>query len=209
MGHISHLRDDISVIPYRDISTGRQEHRVNLTDSEARQYFGIQRAGYRFQTPRNATLPPYLRNSRKATMTTPRCVLFAFAAALLTVTGCATTSGSTEPRVVSTTATTGFNQKLQKRVPMTTFGLEDTVACMVDFAWEDVTHPSGEHQLEWRWYRDGSLVSQSQKELYFKTSPYSTWTDRAATSVGPGHFRVETLLDGVTAATCEFQIKGP
>ncbi len=136
-------------------------------------------------------------------------MLAALAGTALVVTSCATTAGSTTPHVVSATATTGLNQRLQKRVPMTTFTLEDTIACMVDFAWSDVAHPSGAHQLEWRWYRDGILVSQAHKDAYFKTSPFPTWTDRSAASLGPGQFRVETLLDGLNAATCEFQIKGP
>jgi hypothetical protein len=122
---------------------------------------------------------------------------------------CATTGGATAttPHVVSTTTTTELDRSLKKRTPVSSFSLEDGVVCIVDFAWTDVTVPAGSHTIKWRWYKEETLVSQSQKKLTFNTSPYSVWTSRAATSLGPGRFRVETLLDEQIASSCEFQIK--
>jgi hypothetical protein len=133
------------------------------------------------------------------------------AAATLALLGCASMggSGATTPHVVSTTTTTQLNHALRKRTPVATFSLEDGVVCIVDFAWDDVTRPAGAHSVQWRWYKEGTLVSQSEKEMYFKTSPFSTWTTRAATSLGPGQFRVDTLLDERVASSCEFQIRPP
>lgn len=89
------------------------------------------------------------------------------------------------------------------------FSLEDSVVCIVDFAWSDVTRSGGDHVVKWRWYKEGTLVSQSEKQMTFNTSPYSTWTTRAASGLGPGQYKVETLLDDQVASSCEFQIKAP
>ena len=126
----------------------------------------------------------------------------------LVLLGCTTTrSSSTAPHAVNSTVTTAYNQQLNKRTPISTFSLEDSVVCLVDFAWSDVTHSGGDHVVGWRWYRDSVLVSQSQKRMTFATSPYTTWTKRAASSLGSGQYKVETLLDGQVASSCEFQIK--
>jgi len=143
-------------------------------------------------------------------MTTIRtCFLVLSVASLLLLLGCAATANNsaTTPHAVNSFATTSLNKQLGKRIPISTFSLEDTVACLVDFAWSDVTHPSGDHLVEWRWYRDGRLVSQSQTKMTFATSPYTTGTTRGASSLGPGRYKVETLLDGKEGSSCEFQIK--
>ena len=144
-------------------------------------------------------------------MTTSRtCVLILATVSLASLVGCTTTtsSGTTTPHAVNTVTTTSYNRQLGKRIPISTFSPEDTVACLVDFAWSDVTRPAGDHLVQWRWYRDGTLVSQAEKKMTFATSPYTTWTTRAASSLGPGQYKVETLLDGQPASLyCEFQIK--
>jgi hypothetical protein len=116
------------------------------------------------------------------------------------------TDPSKLPHATNATVTTELNRKLSKRVPMQSFSLQDSVVSMVDFQWPDPTHPGGEHRVEWRWYKDGTLVSQSEKRLTFTSTPYTTWTTRAAGSLGIGHFRVDTLLDGVVASSSEFDI---
>ena len=119
---------------------------------------------------------------------------------------CVTTN--TQPHATSTTLTTDLNYKFSKRIPMSVFSLEDSVVCLVDFQWADVTKPSGEHSVEWRWYKDGNLVSETKKkQLDFKRSPYTTWTRRSATSLGVGHFTVTTFVDGAIMSTSEFEIK--
>lgn len=125
---------------------------------------------------------------------------------LIMLSGCATTN--TQPHATSTTLTTDLNYKMSKRTPMSVFSLEDSVVCLVDFQWADVTKPSGEHSVEWRWYKDGNLVSATKKkQLNFDRSPYTTRTRRSATSLGVGHFTVTTSVDGAIMSTSEFDIR--
>ena len=122
------------------------------------------------------------------------------------VSACVTTN--TQPHASSTTLTTDLNYKMSKRTPMSVFALEDSGVCLVDFQWADVTKPSGEHSVEWGWYKDGSLVSETKKkQLDLNRSPYTTWTRRSATSLGVGHFTVTTFVDGAIMSTSEFEIK--
>jgi hypothetical protein len=114
---------------------------------------------------------------------------------------------STQPHATSTTLTTELNYKLSKRTPMSVFSLEDSVVYLVDFQWADVTKRSGQYNVEWRWYKDGNLVSETKKQLAFNRTPYTTWTRRSATSLGIGHFTVTTSLDGAVMSTGEFEIK--
>jgi hypothetical protein len=74
---------------------------------------------------------------------------------------------------------------------------------LVDFQWADVTKPSGSYLVGWRWYKDGALVSETKKQVAFNSSPHTTRTTRAATSLGIGHFTVTTSLDGTVASTSE------
>jgi hypothetical protein len=81
------------------------------------------------------------------------------------------------------------------------------VVCYVYFQWDDVTKEAGYHYVEWRWYQDDRLVSQSKKRLHFKRTPYTTWTSRSAGSLGTGHFSVATVVDGTVASTSDFEIR--
>lgn len=114
---------------------------------------------------------------------------------------------SKAPHATNATVTTELNRKLSKRIPQQSFSMQDSVVSMVDFQWADVEHSAGEHVVEWRWYKAGALVSKSERRLTFKTTPYTTSTTRAAASLGPGHFRVDTLLDGAVASSSEFDIQ--
>jgi hypothetical protein len=125
---------------------------------------------------------------------------------MMMLSACVTTN--TQPHATSTTLTTDLNYKMSKRTPMSVFSVEDSVVCLVDFQWADVTKSSGEHSVEWRWYKDGNLVSETKKkQLDFNRSPYTTWTRRSATSLGVGHFTVTTFVDGAIMSTSEFEIK--
>ena len=141
---------------------------------------------------------------QKMEITKPAVAIVAF---LSTVAVAACSTVGIQPHATSTTLTTEQNHKLSKRIPQSVFSLEDSVVCFVDFQWADVTRPSGWRNVEWRWYRDGALVSRSERRIAFDRTPYTTWTMRAATSLGTGHFTVSTSLDGAVMSSSEFDIK--
>jgi hypothetical protein len=119
--------------------------------------------------------------------------------------GCATPG--TTPRVTGTVLTRTADLVTARRIPSAVFSTEDAVVCYVYFQWDDATKEAGQHQVEWRWYLDGRLVSQSKKQLQFKRTPYTVWTARAAGALGPGHFSVATSVDGVTVSSSDFEVR--
>jgi hypothetical protein len=125
--------------------------------------------------------------------------------ALAMLASCATPG--TTPHVTNTVLTKTADLVTARRVPTRVFSTEDSVVCYVYFQWDDVTKEAGHHQVEWRWYQDDKLVSQSKKQLNFKRTPYTTWTARSAGSLGVGHFSVATVVDGQVASTSSFEIK--
>jgi hypothetical protein len=127
------------------------------------------------------------------------CVLLAVLA------GCATTG--TTPRVTNSVLTRTADLITARRVPTSVFSPEDSVVCYVYFQWDDVTKEAGYHDVEWRWYKDDRLVSQSKRRLHFKRTPYTTWTQRSAGSLGAGQFSVATVLDGAVVSTSNFEIR--
>jgi hypothetical protein len=133
-----------------------------------------------------------------------RTIVLVVVAALL-LHSCATTQ--TTPQVSNATLTSAYNFRLSKRVPIKEFSLEDYIVSIVDFTWPEPTRGGGEHLIEWRWYKDGVLVSQSERRMTFTSTPYTTWTTRAAGSLGIGHFSVATVLDGKVASSSDFEIK--
>ena len=120
-------------------------------------------------------------------------------------TGCATTPTAT-PQVVASMMTNGESLSKGKRISVQSFTSQDFVVNLIDFKWEAVTENGGSHLVEWRWYQNDKLLSRSAKTLVFTSTPYTTWTRRAASTLGVGHFRVETLVDGVIAASNDFDI---
>jgi hypothetical protein len=121
-------------------------------------------------------------------------------------TGCATTHTANTPQVVGSMMTNGESLSKGKRISVQSFTSQDFVVYLVDFQWEPVTENGGSHLVEWRWYQNDKLLSRSAKTLVFTSTPYTTRTQRAASTLGVGHFRVETLVDGVIAASNDFDI---
>ena len=114
---------------------------------------------------------------------------------------------SIAPHVSGTVLTKKEDAILARRVPATVFSPADSVVCYVYFQWDEVTKEAGAHELAWRWYQDDKLVSQSEKRLHFRRTPYTTWTQRSAGSLGIGHFSVATVLDGAEVSRTNFEIR--
>jgi hypothetical protein len=121
---------------------------------------------------------------------------------LLVLAGCSIT-----PHVSGTVLTKKEDAILARRYPATVFSPADSVVCYVYFQWDEVTKEAGAHELAWRWYQDDKLVSQSEKRLHFRRTPYTTWTQRSAGSLGIGHFSVATVLDGTEVSRTNFEIR--
>jgi hypothetical protein len=126
-------------------------------------------------------------------------------AASCAVVGCATPA--TTPHVTGTVLAKTADLIHAQRLATSEFSTADDVVCYVYFQWDDPTRQSGYHKVEWHWYQDGKLVSQSKKDLDFKRTPYTVWTHRPAGALGPGHFSVATLVDGVTVSSSDFEIR--
>lgn len=105
-----------------------------------------------------------------------------------------------------TMLTSGASLAAGKRVPVQAFDQRDFVVQLADFAWEPADMGAGKHDVVWRWYQDDRLLSQTAKSLDFNSTPYTLWTRRAASTLGFGHFRVETMIDGMVVTASEFDI---
>lgn len=121
---------------------------------------------------------------------------------LLISAGCSIT-----PHVSGTVLTKKEDAIQARRVPATVFSPADSVVCYVYFQWDEVTKDAGLHQITWRWYQDDKLISQGEKRLHFKRTPYTTWTQRSAGSLGVGAFSVATVLDGNEVSRTNFVIR--
>ncbi len=105
--------------------------------------------------------------------------------------------------------TSGASLSQGKRLPVQRFDLNDRIIMLVDVSWPDPTADGGLHQCEWRWYREGRLVSQTPaRTLRFLRTPVTLHTSRPAATLGAGHFTVDTLVDGAVVATSRFDVVG-
>jgi hypothetical protein len=103
--------------------------------------------------------------------------------------------------------TSGANLHAGKRTPVHSFGHDDYVWQLVDFSWGNLDKLGGTHLCSFNWYRDGVLVSRTpEKYCQFGHSPWTLETHRAAATLGTGHFKVETVVDGALMASSDFEI---
>ncbi len=104
--------------------------------------------------------------------------------------------------------TSGAMRQMGKRTPVHSFSSDDYVWQLVDFSWLNVDKLGGMHRCSFYWYRESVLVSETpEKNCFFAQSPWTLETHRAAATLGTGHFKVETVVDGQIMATSFFDIK--
>lgn len=109
--------------------------------------------------------------------------------------------------VSSPTLMSGAQLSQGRRGETKDFHLNDRIVQMVDFTWADPMENAGIHQCEWKWYRDGKLVSDTPaRRLYFIRTPFTLRTARPAAPLGVGRYTVDTILDGNVVATSAFTI---
>jgi len=115
---------------------------------------------------------------------------------------------STPIHPVGSVLTTKQSFLMGKRIPTKVFSLEDVIRYYVDFTWDDVTGPAGDHQIIWNWYKADVLVSTGTKErVYFKRAPHGIFTMRPASALGVGKFRIDVLVDGKVMSSVDFEIR--
>jgi hypothetical protein len=116
-------------------------------------------------------------------------------------------SGGADVRAVRSFATTQDSFDRGDRAPATKFAAGDTAMALVVLNWPNRRSSAGWHRIDWKWYRDDTLVSETRRcRMHFTDSPYTLWTWRRARDIGPGHYRVDTLIDGELRGTTEFDI---
>lgn len=110
------------------------------------------------------------------------------------------------PKLIGSMVTSGVNLATGKPVAVRSFGQHDFIVSLADFQWARLAENGGNHLVEWRWYLGDKLVSHSKKDFNIGATPYTVRSMRAASALGVGHFKVETLVDGVVASSDKFEI---
>ena len=111
--------------------------------------------------------------------------------------------------VSSPTLMSGAQSVQGRRGVASTFHLDDRIIQVVDVTWPDVEEEGGVHLCEWKWYRDGKLISITpERHLNFVRTPFTLHTMRPAAPLGVGNFTVDTLIDGKVVAESAFVIVG-
>ena len=131
-----------------------------------------------------------------------RMSLLGGALSALLCAACSPTLTASPPTLMS-----GAEGMQGRRGSTDTFHLNDRIIQIVDFTWPDATEDAGIHSCEWKWFRNGQLVSDShERRIHFARTPFTLHAARPAAPFGIGHYTVETLLDGEVVATSAFNI---
>ena len=117
--------------------------------------------------------------------------------------------GVETPRVTANVLTSGENFANNRRVPMRVFTTQETIFQIVDYQWNDLSKEGGTHEVQWRWYHDDKLVGRFHRSMRFEFTPYTIYTSRWTSTLGVGHGKVETVVDGLVDATDEFDVVAP
>lgn len=107
---------------------------------------------------------------------------------------------------VSSFVTAGGEGAAFKRTPQKEFAIGDTVIFLTTVSWEPIDKSAGTHKLIWRWYANGTLVSEIKKSAAFKPTPFELWARIYGSALGAGAHRAEVLIDGKVFDSQEFTI---
>ena len=109
-------------------------------------------------------------------------------------------------RKVSSLVTTGGDDHRFKRIPESQIRMESRVFYVTTIAWEPVTAKAGRHKVMWRWFANGTLVSEIKQTHTFYPTPFEFYTHIPATALGVGKHRVELLIDKKSFDSLEFEV---
>lgn len=96
---------------------------------------------------------------------------------------------------VTSFVTSGGDASTFKRDPQKIFGIGDTIFIVTTVTWEPLGSSAGRHKAKWRWFANGSLISEIELKPNFKPTPYELWAKMPASALGSGSHRVELLID--------------
>lgn len=133
--------------------------------------------------------------------------LFLSALVFLMALPCAASAKDTPTfRKVSSLVTTGGDDLRFKRVPESQIKLDSRVFYVTTIAWEPVTAKAGRHKVMWRWYANGTLVSEIKQTHTFYPTPFEFFAHIPATALGIGKHKVELLIDKKIFDALEFEV---
>jgi len=135
-----------------------------------------------------------------------RIVASACLALVVALGGMAAAKESPQIRKLSSLVTTGGEDLHFKRVPESRIKMESRVFYVTTIAWEPVTAKAGKHKVMWRWYSNGTLISEIKQTHTFYQTPFEFYTHIPGTALGVGHHKVELLIDQKSFDVQEFEV---
>jgi hypothetical protein len=139
-------------------------------------------------------------------MTMRRYLLLSALALLVTIPCEVTAKDTPKFRKVASLVTTGGEDLRFKRIPESQIRLESRVFYVTTIAWEPVTAKAGRHKVMWRWYANGTLVSEIKQTHSFYATPFEFFTHIPATALGVGKHKVELLIDKKSFDALEVEV---
>ena len=133
-------------------------------------------------------------------------LVIAFVALLFAAPGVATAKDKPKIHKTSSLVTSGGEDLKFKRIPESHIKLDSRVFYVTTIGWEPVTSDAGRHKVMWRWYANGTLISEIKQKYTFYPTPFEFFAHIPATALGVGHHKVELLIDLKSFDSQEFEV---
>lgn len=127
-------------------------------------------------------------------------------ALLFVFSGVATAKDAPQFRKISSLVTTGGDDLRFKRIAESQIKLESRIFFVTTIAWEPLGSKAGRHKVMWRWYANGTPISEIKQTHTFYPTPFEFYTHIPATVLGIGHHKVELFIDGKSFDSQEFEV---
>ncbi len=87
-----------------------------------------------------------------------------------------------------------------------TFFRTDTVYFHTVATWGRRNRSAGLHQIVWKWYTNGHLISDHWQQLMFPHAPYQVFGSMPGNELGGGHHHVEVYIDDQLFDSADFDV---
>jgi len=124
----------------------------------------------------------------------------------LSLAACTDLSMKSQIHVDGSVLTSSISLAQGKTTPANAFQTDESIRFITHFSWLPVKTTAGIHVVDFKWYKDDKIISDSPARMNFNSTPYSVWSTRSAFSLGVGHFRVETWVDNQKAGQADFDV---